>query len=121
MNRIEELTALLEQITPGPWKDENVVVHPDMGGKHHTVHHIHLPEQRYAIRLGDDKGGERNCEANARFIAAAPEAVRDLLEVAKAAQTMLDDGVSCEDFPERDFIVEREHAEALRKTLEAFK
>lgn len=108
---IEELKQALEAATPGPWKDENVVVHPDMGGKHHTAHHIHLPEQRYAIRLGDDKGGERNCEANARLIVAAVNNLPALLKVAEAAQAFT--GAQCMEDRHGSYHALREALEVL--------
>ena len=123
MNRIEELTALLEAATPGPWYADNRGDEIEIVGKADNARRYGVDGEWNVAKIEADPF-ERDvmpCEANARFIAAAPQAVRDLLEVVKAAQTMLDDGVSCEDFPERDFIVEREHAEALRKAMEALK
>lgn len=87
---IEELKQALEAATPGPWRDEAKIAQLDMGGRHLTTHHVHLPGWRYAIRLGEDRGGEHNCEANARLIAAAVNNLPKLLKVAERAQTMLD-------------------------------
>lgn len=117
MNRIEELTALLEQITPGEWEvkradnGEIAGIVDGFGREVFSPDHDHWSGWKVSFHNPDD----------ARFIAAAPEAVRDLLEVVQAAQ----DAVTPADHiktPDAElYAVSWDRLEALRKALEAFK
>lgn len=103
MNRIEELTALLERISPGEWEWRD-----DINSGEWCL----SPGVLITSYTDGTPGGDEIDQANARFIAAAPQAMRDLLEVAKAAQA-LQRSVT---FPQQ------EHWQGeLRKALEAFK
>lgn len=125
MNRIEELTALLEQITPGKWYRG----YTSIEASEETFFSVASPHTSHPVCVcPDTDGDEVRANANARFIAIAPQAVRDLLEVAKAAQalqivnTVIESRLSDElEDIERDVNAQEDAEEALRKALEAFK
>ena len=76
--------------TRGPWVAETRIVHPDMGGRHQTYSVVHTPHRRSDIRLGDDRGDEHNCKANAYLIAAAPDLYEALERMTMLADCGLD-------------------------------
>jgi len=87
---LNELETLLSEITPGPWRTDDRRDKVEIVGKANAIRFGVAGEWTIASIDADEFEEETvQARANARFIVAAPEIVRDLLEVAKAAEAYM--------------------------------
>lgn len=118
MTSLEEIKRLLEAATPGPW--ERIDLPRNDLNPHGTavvyVRDDAVSDGRFHIAELSMFGRGGN-NADAHLIVEAVNNLPKLLKLAEAAQTMLDSGVADTMFP-RDFIVDRDEADFLRKALE---
>lgn len=83
MSKLDELKALLEKATAGPW--EQTYGHGDSGNNNNVIFGRERPNQYIArIVSGRGNGGEEERHANAQLIALLRNMAPDLLRVVEA-------------------------------------